>query len=203
MKINESYLLLFVLIVITLAYGYYYKSNFTENFNVLTSSGKRRLGSNLNAKQCQDLCEQTKNCKYVIRPKGKKPWERTSCEISNDFYQHSIGKKDSGQQIWENTKYVQPEKPRYVRTIGGYSYTRNGAAKKCKDAGLELCHSKELINHKGRRENVCSSGWTKDRRGWWVGRWRGWGCGGHWRKYWNWWGPSNRRSSAHCCTKYS
>jgi len=199
MKINESYLILLILVTITLAYGLYF-NNFKESYNVMASGGLKRLGDRLNAKQCQDLCEKSKNCKYAVRDKGVKPWVRGNCWISRDFYQHSMGQKDRGKQVWENTKYIQPEKPRYVRTIGPHIYTRSTAAKKCKSAGLELCHSNEIINHKNRNENICVSAWTKDRRGWWVGRWRGWGCGGHWRKYWNWWHLP--RSAAHCCTKY-
>ena len=203
MKINENYLLLIILIVVTLAYGLYYH-NYVEPFNVMTGdTGLRLLGDNMNAKQCQDKCEQQHNCKYVVRPAGKQPWMRATCHMSPNPRQFSTGKKGVGPTVWENTKYVAPEPPRYVRSIGGYQYTRRQAAQACKNAGLELCHSKELINHRNRGENVCNSGWTKDRRGWWVGKWRGWGCGGHWRRYWNWWGPGNGRSSAHCCTKYS
>ena len=71
MKINENYLLLIILIVVTLAYGLYYHNN-VEPFNVMASdSGLRLLGDNMNAKQCQDKCEQMSNCKYIIRPAGK------------------------------------------------------------------------------------------------------------------------------------
>ena len=123
MKINENYLLLIILIVVTLAYGLYYH-NYVEPFNVMTGDhGLRLLGDNMNAKQCQDKCEQMHNCKYAIRPAGKQPWMRTTCHMSPNRRQFSTGKQGVGPTVWENTKYVPPEPPRYVRSIGGYQYT--------------------------------------------------------------------------------
>ena len=39
------------------------------------------------------------------------------------------------------------------------------------------------------------------RKGFWVGRWGGWWCGGHWRKYYNGWNYRGK-SGAHCCRTF-
>lgn len=219
MKFNTVILgLLFIIILCSILK----KKNNIENYTILGEDGGpadygkkyggyEKIGSSYNAKQCQDECEKDTTCKYVNRPAHLKNWQKGECWVARDLDQQITGKKTSGNngkpmKTWYNEKYVKPPPSIYKGSFGGYRYrSRMDASNKCKSLGLQLCHSTQLTNRKNHQnktvmtnDNVCNSGWATDKRGWWVGRWRGWGCGGH-GKNWNSW-HSWAGSSAHCCT---
>jgi hypothetical protein len=202
-----------LMVVILLAFSIYGSTN-PEAFTIIAETGGvpdgekgglKKIGSADNAKMCQDKCIAMKNCKYVNRPAHLKVGDRGDCYMSADFDQELAGSLNDGNSgkkmtTWENKLYVKPKRPEHVHSGGGYNFSnRNQAKAYCKKKGYKLCHSKDLIKKRNGAENVCYSGWTTDKRGWWVGRWRGWGCGGHWRRYWNGWSRYGR-SGAHCCT---
>ena len=211
--------LLFVIILCSIL-----KKRNIENYTILgeeggpadvgpEEGGYKKIGNSFTAKECQDLCEKDPHCKYVNRPAALKNWQAGECWRASDYHQEITGKKASGNHnkpmtTWYHEKYIKPPPSIYKGSYGGYRYrNRQAAENKCKSMGLQLCHSTQLQNMRkadkpsevNTEENVCNSGWTKDKRGWWVGRWRGWGCGGQ-TKHWNRW-HSWQGSSAHCCTK--
>jgi hypothetical protein len=210
MKYSKHILMVAILLAFSL-----YGSLTTEGFTIMAETGGvpdgekggySKIGSSDNAKTCQDKCIKMKNCKYVNRPAHLKVADRGDCYISKDWDQELAGGKSMGNEgktmtTWVNTLYVKPTRPKHVHTGGGYNFSNRGQAEKyCKNRGEQLCHSKEVVSKDGGGQNLCYSAWTKDKRGWWVGRWRGWGCGGHWRRYWNNWSRYGR-SGAHCCSK--
>ncbi len=203
-----------LMVVILLAFSIYGSSP-KEGYTIMAETGGvpdgekgglKKIGSSFNAKECQDLCINMKNCKYVNRPRHLKTSDKGDCYISQDWDQEWAGANASGNEgksmtTWENKLYVKPKRPEHIHTGGGYRFSnRKQAENYCKKKGYQLCHSKNVIGKDGGAQNICYSAWTKDRRGWWVGRWRGWGCGGHWRRYWNNW-SARGKSGAHCCTK--
>lgn len=200
------------------------KKNTKENYTILAEEngpadlggdhgGYEKVGNAMMAKDCQDACEKDPHCKYVNRPARLKNYEKGECWKAKDYAQEVTGAKGKGNNntpvvTWYNEKYVKPAPSVYKGTFGGYKFRSRGAAEKeCKRLGLQLCLSTQIQNMRkadkpqetDNTQNVCNSGWTKDKRGWWVGRWKGWGCGGH-TKHWRTW-HSWRGSSAHCCTK--
>ena len=194
------------MLILTIVGGYLHNNN-KETFHILNDKGrygKLRLG-NLNAKDCQDKCAEMKNCKYIQRPRTLKLWEPGQCYIYTDPYQMKVGNGAMGNMsTWKNKNWIAPEPPKYIGSYGGYSFrSRKAADDYCKTTAsqstgkkLSLCHSSQVIEHKDGGENVCNSGWTLDRKGWWQGRFRGWGCGSTSQR-WNYWSPGP--SSAHCC----
>jgi hypothetical protein len=194
------------MLILTIVGGYLYNNN-KETFHILNDKGrygKLRLGS-LNAKDCQDKCAQMKNCKYVQRPRNLELWDAGHCYIYTDPYQMKVGNGAMGDNsTWRNKNWIEPPPPKYIGSYGGYSFrSRKAADDYCKSTAsqsagksLSLCHSSQVTEHKGGGENVCNSGWTLDRKGWWQGRFRGWGCGSTSQR-WNYWSPGP--SSAHCC----
>lgn len=182
-----------------------------ERFTILGDDKFIKVGSSLIASECQNECEKDPYCKYVNRPSKLKSWERGECWKSGLLEQNTTGVIEKGNfkkkmVTWENKNYVKPPESIYYSTMGGYQFKdRESAANHCKSKGLQLCTSNQLINNKkwnkkgSLTENVCNSGWTTDKRGWWVGRYTSSGCGKG-SKNWNNYHEASG-SAAHCCTK--
>jgi len=200
-------------IVLLILVGGYIPNNM-ETFKLLSDKRKnaKKIGTNLMASDCQNKCAKLKNCKYIQRPRNLELWDKGDCYMTDDDYQYKVGDRDGGSmRTWRNKNYVTPKPPEFVpgTDYGGPSgsifSSRNQAKKYCENKTdkqgrkLSLCHSDQVREYKDGSENVCDSGWTTDRRGWWVGRYRGSGCGacGNHSQYWNSWHAS--KSSAHCC----
>ena len=211
---NKEIVIIIGAIILILVGGYGSKS--VEPFNFLddTTIKGKKIGSNLNATDCQNKCAELPNCKYVQRPSSLELWDKGDCYITEDDYQYKVGDMDDGSmKTWKNKNWVKPEPPEYVPPwdygdgTSGYPTfsTRSQAKQHCKQKidnkgrTLSLCHSDQVREYKDSAENLCNSGWTVDKRGWWVGRYRGWGCGpcGNHSHYWNSW--HSTKSSAHCC----
>lgn len=193
------------MLILTIVGGYLYNNQ--EEFHVLNDKGRKGILNmgNLNANDCQTKCVEMKNCKYVQRPRNLELWDAGPCHIYTDPYQMKVGKGHYGNMTtWRNKNWIAPEPPKYIGSFGGYSFnSRSSADNYCKTTAssqkgkkLSLCHSSQVMEHKDGNENVCNTGWTLDKKGWWMGRFRGWGCGGRSQR-WNYWSPA--RSSAHCC----
>jgi len=223
MKIGYGVILLLLFILVPLAHTLYMQ----EGYELLAENGYTKLGNNMNAKECQEECLKKKNCKYVNRPRrhnGKvlKEGKKGPCFMSTDFGQKAVGKKNDKFKTWRNKLYIAPKQKKYVRTLGHcypfYRYwwwgrwwlwhrwcpykNKKSAEKACKRQGLELCDKHTYKKWRGGRHNICRSGWTTDGgKGFWVGRWGGWWCGGHWRKYYNGWNYRGK-SGAHCCRTF-
>jgi len=210
---NKEIAIIIGVILLILVGGY--GSNNIEPFNFLDdvrSKGKR-IGTNLNATDCQNKCQEMPNCKYIQRPRNLELWDKGDCYMTEDDYQYKVGNMgDGSMRTWKNKNWVKPEPPEFVpppdygKTANNYQFGNRSAAKRhCelqldnKGRKLSLCHSDQVREYKDGSENLCDSGWTLDKRGWWVGRYRGWGCGpcGNHSQYWNSWHAS--KSSAHCC----
>tara|TARA_A100001011_G_C14271527_1_gene827199 strand:+ start:1392 stop:2048 length:657 start_codon:yes stop_codon:yes gene_type:complete len=211
---NKKVVIILGMILLILV-GSYGITNNTETFKLLSDKRKnaKRIGTNMMASDCQNKCAKLRNCKYIQRPRNLELWDKGDCYMTDDDFQYKVGDPDGGiMRTWRNKNYVAPKPPVYVppSEYGGssnnYVFSNRGQAKKyCeqqqdnKGRKLSLCHSDQVREYKDGQENICDSGWTTDRRGWWVGRYRGSGCGacGNHAQYWNGWHRS--RSSAHCC----
>ena len=68
MKIGYGVILLLLFILIPLAHTLYMQ----EGYELLAENGYKKLGNNMNAKECQEECLKMKNCKYVNRPRKHK-----------------------------------------------------------------------------------------------------------------------------------
>ena len=182
-----------------------------EGYTILGDNKFIKVGNAFRADECQNECEKDPRCKYVNRPSNLKSWDKGECWKSGLYEQHLTGVVDKGNfkkrmVTWENKNYVQPPESVYGGTSGGYRFKdRESAANHCKSKGMQLCTSSQMINNKGwgnkkgnKKVNVCNSGWTTDKRGWWVGYAKN-GCGSKAQTWESWWRPSG--SSAHCCTK--
>lgn len=212
---NKEIVIIIGIILLILVGGF--GINNMENFKLLSDKRKnaKRIGTNMMASDCQNKCAKMPNCKYIQRPRYLELWDKGDCYMTDDDYQYKVGGIDSGSmRTWRNKNYVKPKPPEYVHPsqygggVRNYRFrNRNQAKQYCeqqtdnKGRKLSLCHSDQVIEYKDGKENICDSGWTLDRRGWWVGRWAGHGCGpcGNHSQYWNSW-YSGRGSSAHCCS---
>tara|TARA_B110000444_G_C18781649_1_gene567736 strand:- start:428 stop:1057 length:630 start_codon:yes stop_codon:yes gene_type:complete len=182
-----------------------------EGYTILGDDKFIKIGNAFRADECQNECAKDPQCKYVNRPLKLKSWEKGECWKSGLYDQDITGAAEKGNfkkkmATWENINYVQPAESVYHSSIGGYRFKDRGSANNhCESNGLRLCTSDQVINNKkwnkkgDKTLNLCNSGWTTDKRGWWVGKAKN-GCGSK-SKTWKSWYKKGAGSSAHCCTK--
>ena len=118
-----------ILLLITVYFTVSYVFTYTKEGFYITPS--RLISHSMTAKQCQDMCESNKHCKFANVPLGtSRSGRRTTCWNSYGQGQRAYGSSSQGGDTWQNKNYVQPPppppppKPRMFRN-GEYIAIRN------------------------------------------------------------------------------
>ena len=88
------------------------------------STGKKDIGSNLKAKDCEDKCKKETPCKYMMIPKvlAENADKLGECYISSGWYPEWRGGNYNNKtyQVWQNPKFIPPTE------LKGQGYIKGG-----------------------------------------------------------------------------
>lgn len=104
-KLDNMWLKVFVLFAIVLNLVYWHNRQ-KEGFHV---SPLKQMSTSITAKQCQDLCESSYDCKYAQVPLGtSKSGNLNYCWNSYGLKQFTWGAQNTGGDTWQNMLYKDP-----------------------------------------------------------------------------------------------
>ena len=105
-NIDNVWVKFFGFISVLLGLGYWRHQSTKEGFFV---SPLKHISSSITARQCQDICQSSTECKYAQVPVGSsKTGQRTHCWNSYGFRQFHWGSKGSGGDTWQNSLFKEP-----------------------------------------------------------------------------------------------
>ena len=88
-----------------------FDATFNGNKEGFTVNNMKYISGSLTAKQCQDACEEDRECKYAVMPLNSSerfPPKDDKCWQSYGLWQYKIGNANSGYDVWLNKKYKEP-----------------------------------------------------------------------------------------------